>query len=107
MSAYGVAHLRKVAMGPEIVEYLQRIDETLRPFGGRFVVHGGRAEVLEGQWKGDLIVIEFPDRERARAWYASPAYQQILRLRTDNAEGDVIVVDGVSEHHRATDVLSG
>ncbi len=107
MSAYGVAHLRTVKMGPAIVEYLERIDATLAPFGGKFLVHGGNAEVVEGAWRGDLIVIEFRDRETARAWYASDAYQQILRLRTDNAEGDVILVDGVSEAHRATDVLSG
>ena len=107
MSAYGVAYLRNVSIGPAIVEYLQRIDATLEPFGGKFIVHGGRPELLEGQWRGDLIVIEFPDRERARAWYASPAYQQILRLRTDNAESDIILVDGVGENHRATDVLAG
>jgi len=107
MSAYGVANLREVEIGPAIVEYLERIDATLRPFGGKFVIHGGAAELLEGSWKGDLIVIEFPDRATARAWYASAAYQKILKLRTDNAVGDVILVDGVSEGHRATDVLAG
>jgi uncharacterized protein (DUF1330 family) len=93
-------------MGPAIVEYLRRIDQTLQPFGGKFIVHGGRVDVLEGEWQGDLIVIEFPDRERARAWYASAAYQEILHLRADNAEGDVILVDGVPASHRATDVLA-
>jgi uncharacterized protein (DUF1330 family) len=107
MSAYAVAHLRNVTVGPEIVEYLRRIDGTLEPFGGRFLIHGGPAEVLEGQWSGDLIVIAFPDREQARAWYDSPAYRDILRLRTDNAEGIVILMTGVSEDHRATDVLEG
>jgi hypothetical protein len=34
MSAYAVAHMHEVAMGPDIVEYLQRIDATLAPFGG-------------------------------------------------------------------------
>ena len=106
MSSYGVAHLRKVKLGPAIAEYLQRIDATLAPFGGKFLVHGGNAEVMEGAWRGDLIVIEFPDRATARAWYASDAYQAILALRTENAEGDVILVDGVSEGHRATDVLA-
>jgi uncharacterized protein (DUF1330 family) len=107
MPAYGVAHLRSVAMGPAIVAYLEKIDATLKPFGGMFIVHGGRAEVLEGQWSGDLIVIEFPDRAHARAWYESAAYQEILPLRTDNAVGEVILVDGVSGDHRATDVLAG
>lgn len=106
MPAYAVAHLRKVNMGADIVEYLKRIDETLEPFEGRFVVHGGRAEVLEGDWTGDLIVIGFPDRDRARGWYHSAAYQEILALRTDNSEGDAILVDGVTEGHRATDILA-
>ena len=48
MPAYAVAHLREVAMGPAIVEYLQRIDATLEPFGSRFIVHGGKMEVWEG-----------------------------------------------------------
>jgi uncharacterized protein (DUF1330 family) len=67
-------------MGPAIVEYLQRIDATLEPFGGRFIVHGGKMEVWEGAWPGHLIIIAFPDRERARAWYESSAYQEILPL---------------------------
>jgi uncharacterized protein (DUF1330 family) len=106
MKAYAIARLTQVTMGPAIVEYLERIGATLAPFGGRFVIHGGgRIERLEGNWTGDLIVVEFPDRERARAWYGSPAYRAILPLRTENSEGDVILADGVSENHRATDVL--
>ena len=106
MPAYAVAHLREVTMGPEIVAYLERIDATLAPFGGRFLIHGGSVDVLEGDWSGDLIVIAFPDRERARAWYASPAYRAILRLRTGNARGEAVIVDGVPDDHRATDVLT-
>jgi uncharacterized protein (DUF1330 family) len=107
MPAYAVAHMRHVTMGQPIVEYLQRIDATLTPFGGRFIVHGGEAEVLEGSWPGHLIVIEFPDRGRADAWYNSDAYQEIVALRTDNSRSDVILADGVSSEHRATDVLTG
>lgn len=107
MSAYAIARLRNVRMGAEIVEYLQRIDATLAPFGGRFIIHGGKVELLEGNWSGDLIVIAFPDRPSAQGWYRSPAYQDILALRTGNSEGDTILIDGVSEDHRATDVLAG
>ncbi len=106
MSAYAVARLHDVAMGPEIVEYLRTIDETLAPFQGRFIIHGGPVERLEGAWSGDLIMIEFPDKESARAWYASPAYQRILPLRTDNSTGDVILIDGVPRDHKATDILA-
>jgi len=106
MPAYAVAHMRQVTMGPAVVEYLQRIDATLAPFGGRFIVHGGEAELLEGGWPGFLIVIEFPDRNRVSAWYNSVAYQEIVTLRTDNSESDVVMVDGVGGEHKATDVLA-
>lgn len=105
--AYAVAHLRQVDFGAGIIEYLKRIDATLAPYGGRYVVHGSQPTVLEGDWPGDLIVIGFPDRQRAEAWYASRAYREIIALRTDNSVGDVVLVDGVTEGHRATDLLAG
>ena len=105
MPAYAVAHLRQVTMGSDIVEYLERIDSTLEPFGGRFLVHGGKVDVLEGDWTGDLIVIAFPDRDTAHAGTHRLATRTILRLRTDNSIGVAFIVGGVSEGHRAADVL--
>ena len=106
MTAYAVADLHKVEMGPAIIEYLEKIDATLAPFGGRYIIHGGRKTVLEGDWPGDLIVIAFPDCAAAAAWYASPAYQAIKPLRSEHSAGDVVLVDGVGADHRATDVLA-
>ena len=106
MTAYGIGHLRNVTVGPEIVEYLRRIDATLEPFGGRFIIHGGKVEVLEGSWSGHLIVIAFPRLDLARAWYDSAAYQEIMPLRRDHSEGEIVIIDGVPAEHRATDVLA-
>jgi uncharacterized protein (DUF1330 family) len=105
MPAYAIAHLRSVDVGPEIVEYLDRIDATLEPFGGRFIIHGATPEVLEDAFPGVLVVIEFPDREAANAWYASPAYQAILPLRREHSDGTAFIVDGVKPGHRAPDAL--
>jgi len=101
LTAYAVAHLRTVDQNAEIVDYLRRIDATLDPFGGRFVVHGTLPEVLEGEWPGFLVVIGFPDLAAARAWYDSPAYQEIVPLRTRNSDGVTLLVDGVPEGYRA------
>ncbi|NLE79685.1 MAG: DUF1330 domain-containing protein [Rhodococcus sp.] len=104
--AYGVAYLRSVNMGPEIVEYLERIDATLAPFSGKFLVHGAKSDVREGDWSGNLVVIEFPDMASAAAWYESPAYREIIPLRADNSDGTVFLVDGVDQPHKATDILA-
>ena len=106
MPTLAVASLRHVTMGPAIIEYLERIDATLEPFGGRFLVHGGPTELLEGAWSGDLVMIQFPDRDRARRWYHSAAYQAILPLRRDNSECDALLIDTVPEDHQATDILA-
>lgn len=42
-----------------------------------------------------MVLIEFPDLAAARAWYESPAYQEILQLRTDHIEGDLLLIEGV------------
>lgn len=105
MTAYAIARLQDVTMGSEIVEYLEKIDATLAPYGGRYLIHGGATQVLEGNWQGDTIMLGFPDLESARAWYCSEAYRRILPLRTANAVGDVILVEGVEEGHRGRDIL--
>jgi uncharacterized protein (DUF1330 family) len=106
MRGYAIGHLRNVRVGREIVEYLERIDATLAPFGGTFLIHGAREECVEGDWSGDLIVIAFPSLAAARAWYGSPAYQAIAPLRSRNADGEILLIEGVAEPHRATDVLA-
>ena len=106
MPAYAIAHLRSVDPNEEIVEYLSRIDATLEPFDGRFIIHGAIPEVMEDAFPGVLVAIEFPDRDRAKAWYASPDYQAILPLRTRNSDGTAFIVDGVQPGHRALDAIA-
>jgi uncharacterized protein (DUF1330 family) len=101
-----IANLTETRPGPEAAQYLQRIDATLAPFRGRFLVHGAPPEVLEGSWSGDTIIVEFPDAASARAWYSSDAYQAIKPYRTAQYAGAVLIIDGVPASHRAIDLLS-
>jgi len=104
--AYDIAHLRRVQPGPEIAEYLRRIDDTLPPYGRRSLVHGGPAVRADGHWEGGVVVIEFPDLASARGWYESPAYQAILPLRLQHSDGDAILVEGVPEGYRAASFVA-
>ena len=107
MSAYAMAILEDVNIGPAIVEYLERIDDTLAPYDGRFIVHGGEQQTVEGTNPGVIVVIEFPTRQAAAAWYESDAYQQILPLRVDNSRSRALLLDGVEPGHRAIDAIGG
>jgi uncharacterized protein (DUF1330 family) len=102
MTAYAVARVRTANVThPEVHEYLRRIQSTLDPYAGRFLVHGGgQMEQVEGHWDGvGVIILEFPDREQLEAWYESPAYREILPLRTRNTEMDIIIADGVPQDY--------
>ncbi|MGX6603441.1 DUF1330 domain-containing protein [Micromonosporaceae bacterium Da 78-11] len=104
MTAYALAHLRTPTINQDVLEYIDRIQDTLDGYGGRFLVHGGDVEIMEGSWPGSVALVEFPDLTAAQAWYASPAYQAILPKRTGHVETDAILVEGVAADYdpRAT-----
>ncbi len=105
MSAYAMAHVHSTNFGPEIIEYLRRIDATMEPFAGRFLFHAGPVDVVEGTWTGDLIILEFPTLDSARGWYESPAYVAIRHLRTNNTTADTIIFDGLPTGYLAKSAL--
>ncbi|WP_428001383.1 DUF1330 domain-containing protein [Acidovorax sp.] len=106
MSAYAIGLLEDLQFGPDIVTYLQRIDATLAPFGGEFLVHGTRPELKEGKFGGDCVVIAFPSMEQARAWYDSDAYAPLIPMRTQHSQSTVFLLEGVKEvPYRAVGLL--
>jgi uncharacterized protein (DUF1330 family) len=69
--------------------------QTIAQYGGRYLVRGGAAEVVEGgPPPKTLIVVEFPSMERLREWYASPEYAEALKLRRTALERRLIFVEG-------------
>lgn len=94
MKAYAIGHLTNVKMNQEILRYLQQVDTTLAPYQGSFLGHGATPKIKEGDWTGDLIIIEFPDQQKAKSWYES-AYQSIAALRSSHSEGAIMVVEDV------------
>lgn len=75
--------------------YRKEVPATLVPFGGSFVARGGRLTTLEGDWPHPrLVIIEFPSRAAAEAWYESNEYQKIISLRHKSSLGNLVIVDG-------------
>lgn len=106
MTAYALGRLQRPdgPVHPRVLDYLREVENTLEPFGGRFLVHGAPVDVREGHWSGDVVLIAFPDLTSAREWYLSSAYATIRPWRTEHIVGDVLLVEGVSPDHHAVDL---
>ena len=64
--------------------------------GGRYLVRAGLVEPMEGTWKPNaIIIIEFPDLERAKTWYRSAEYAEALAVRDDAISRHMILVEGM------------
>ncbi|MCX4983080.1 DUF1330 domain-containing protein [Streptomyces sp. NBC_00572] len=98
MTAYAIGNLHpKPVLDEEVFTYMERVQATLDPFGGRFLVHGApEREVREGTWPGALVIIGFPTYADARGWYESEPYRALIPLRTRHMAGDVLLIDGVA-----------
>jgi uncharacterized protein (DUF1330 family) len=68
---------------------------TVAAYGGRYLARGGAVEVLEGDWQPHrLVILEFPDAERAKAWLESPEYRDPRALRHATARSNMVIVAG-------------
>ena len=96
--AYVIAHLTLTNPDRFMSEYMSKVGAVVEAFGGKYLVRGGEISYQEGESLGDrTVVIEFPSRDAAHAWGSSEQYQAIVKARTENSTGPVIIIDGVPE----------
>jgi len=95
MAAYVIVDI-EVIEPIEYEEYKQLAAPTVAAYGGRYVVRGGAAETLEGDWiPHRLVVLEFESVEQARRWWDSPEYSAARAIRQRTARTNMVVVTGV------------
>ena len=76
--------------------YVENVPALIKKHGGRYRVRGGQSEVLEGNWSPSrLVVLEFPDRTAALAFYNDQGYEPYKALRQSISTGSVVIVEGV------------
>jgi len=64
-------------------------------FGGKYVLRGPGADLLEGDF-GDgasMVISEWPDKDAARAFWNSPEYAEVKKLRAGIADCQVLLID--------------
>lgn len=77
-------------------DYKKLTPGSLAPFNGKFIVRGGATQTLEGDWvPGRIVVLEFPNAERARSWWSSDSYAPAKAIRQAASITRMILVEGV------------
>ncbi len=85
---------------PEMYEqYIQRVPEIIRRFGGRYLVRGGKITPVSGGWNPErAILVEFPSMEQCRACFQSPEYLELSPFREQSTTTRAILMEGCNPH---------
>ena len=76
-------------------KYAAGVPDTVTAYGGVYLIRGAKGETLEGSWSPKrLVVLEFESMERAKAWYNSPEYTDLKKLRQSASKGNLIFAQG-------------
>ncbi len=96
MSAYIIVDVQ--VTDPEAYAgYIKLVPATVEAYGGKFIVRGGAAENMEGDWEPNrVVVLEFESVAQAKAWYNSEEYREPKGIRHGASHGKMIVVEGAS-----------
>jgi uncharacterized protein (DUF1330 family) len=95
MRAYVIVDVN-ITNPDEYEKYKKLTPAAIAAYDGKFIVRGGPAEVLEGEWPfGRIVVLEFSSVERAKEWWNSTEYALPKMMRQKSATTKMIVVDGV------------
>jgi uncharacterized protein (DUF1330 family) len=77
-------------------EYKKLAGATVERYGGKYVVRGGAAETLEGDWDPKrIVVLQFGSMQRAKDWLNCEEYREPRKMRHRTAKTKMIVVESV------------
>ena len=95
MPAYLIVQI-KVSDESRYQKYREAVVPLIAKHGGKFIVRGGKVEALEGRHDGrTLVIFEFPSMAALHAFWDSPDYVPVKKLREGAAVLDVWAVQGL------------
>ncbi len=77
-------------------QYQRDVVAVVEAFGGRYHVRGADVTALEGNWDNKrMVVLEFPDRAAALAWYNSEEYRPLKEMRQKAGKATILLAQGL------------
>ena len=68
---------------------------AMKKYNGKYLIRGGKFDVLEGEWPVDrTTVVEFDSYEMAKKCYESLEYANAKEIRQQCAKSDIILIEG-------------
>ncbi len=97
MAAYVIVRVLEMRDTAWRTEYGPKTVALMGKHGGKVLVGGGAMERLEGSGKlpSNIVVLEFPSREHAKAWYNDPEYAPLIKLRQSGSDAELVLVEGL------------
>ena len=84
----------------EFAEYISKVPDMIVKYGGRYIVRAGHFELLEGELGIQRVVmVEFPSREAAAAFYYGVDYAPLLALRKRTTISQVGFLDSLGKDY--------
>ena len=94
-SAYILANVT-VTNPTQYEEYRKLSTLAMQAYGAEPCVRGGAVKVLEGDWTPERVVLlKFPSREAAQAFYDSAEYTRARQAREGAAVMRMVLIEGV------------
>jgi uncharacterized protein (DUF1330 family) len=76
-------------------DYVAAAKLAFDKFGARILARGGVCETVEGSGRARNVILEFDSLEAAHDCYHSPEYQRAKAIRTQYADGEIVLVEGI------------
>lgn len=95
MKVYAVAEL-DITDQSWVAEYVRAVTPMVERYGGRYLARTPKIETLEGERTAPQIflIVEWPSREAADAFYRSDEYRPYLQKRLQGARNELRIVAG-------------
>ena len=78
-------------------DYMTKVKPILKKFEAKFLVATDSPEVIEGERVVPRVIfLEFSSVEKAREFYYSPEYEDIIDFRFRSSSAHLYILDGVA-----------
>jgi len=92
---YWLATYKKIENKDNLGNYAAKATETIKSFGGKPLVRGGKYKSLEGSDFPRTVIWEFPNYNAAEKCYNSKEYQEAWGLAKISTDRNLQIVEGV------------